>query len=176
VAGLWSKLFRQGLPNDFAGALDADEVVLAHAEVRGGGYLVATTLGLWLPTGDESGPRRVGWHLISKATWGGGALSVIEAHESDTAGAAVVLTDQRPRRFGLDAPGKLPQVVHTKVTGSILSRHRYGDAWFLQRKVAGQDGVVLQVRPDEGADLELVRGIAADVAAKIEDLRGADKS
>jgi hypothetical protein len=30
---------------------------------------------------------------------------------------------------------------------------------------------VLQVRPDEGADLDLVRAIAADVAAKIEDLR-----
>lgn len=173
MAGLWSKLFRQGLPQDFAGKLDADEAVLAHAAVRGGGYLVATTLGLWLPQ-----PRRVGWHLVSKATWGGGALTVVEAEESGTAGAAVVLADQRPQKFGLDAPGKLPQVVHSKVTGAIKSRSRHelpgGGAWFLQRKVPGRDGVVLQVRPDEGADMDLVRGIAADVAAKIEGLRGAD--
>jgi hypothetical protein len=171
VAGLWSKLFRQGLPEDFTGKLDADEAVLAYAAVRGGGYLVATTLGLWLPE-----PRRVGWHLISKATWGGNALIVIEALESGLAGSAVVLADQRPQRFGLDAPGKVPQVVHAKVTGSIRSRHRHGDAWFLQRKVPGRDGVVLQVRPDEGADMNLVRAVAADVAAKIEELRGADNT
>jgi hypothetical protein len=175
VAGLWSKLFRQGLPADFTGKLDADEVVLAHAAVRGGGHLVVTTFGLWLPE-----PRRIGWHLISKATWGGDALTVIEAEESDTAGSAVVLTDLRPQRFPLAAPGKVPEVVHAKVTGSIRSRTRHdlpgGGAWFLQRKVPGRDGVVLQVRPDEGTDLDLVRGIAADVAAKIEGLRGADNS
>jgi hypothetical protein len=166
VAGLWQKLFKQGLPADFTGALDQDETVLAFTPVRGGGYVVATSLGLWLPT-----PRRVGWHLISKVTWGASALVVVEAAESEFVGAAVLLTDVPPQRFVLEEPGKVPEVVRTRVDASFKSKHRVGDAWYLQRKVPGRSGVVLQVRPDEGADLDLVRAIAADVAAKIEDLR-----
>jgi hypothetical protein len=163
---LWRKLFNQGLPADFAGALDNDEAVLAVADVRGGGHLVATSLGLWLP-----GPRRVGWHLISKATWAGSTLVVVEAAEEGRAGDAVLLSDLPPQRHVLEAPGKVPEVVHTRVTASFKSKHHIGDAWYLQRKVPGRGGVVLQVRPDEGADLAAVRDIAADVAAKIKDLK-----
>jgi hypothetical protein len=166
VGGLWRRLTGRGLPDGFTGELAADEHVIAHGGVRGGGHLVATSLGLWLPEG-----RRVGWHLISKATWGGNALVVVEAEESGTAGAAVLLTDLPPKRFVLDIPMRLPETVHARVTGSIRTRHRHelpgGGVWFLQRKVPGQDGVVLQVRPDEGVDADLIQGIAADVAAKL---------
>lgn len=167
--GLFRRVFGSGAPEGFTGALEADEHVLASAAV-GSSWLVATTYGLWLP---DLEPRRVGWHLISKATWSGNALAVIEAVEDGTAGEAVVLRDLPPRRFPLESPGKVPEVVHERVTGSIKSREHNATvgAWFVQRKVAGRDGVVLQVRPDPGADVERVREVAASVAAKIAGLR-----
>jgi hypothetical protein len=157
-------LLGRDVPAGFTGTLADDENVLAVA-----GELVATSLGLWLPSDD--GVRRVGWHLISKATWGGGALSVIEATESDTTGGAVLLTDLPARRFVLEEPGTLPRVVQARVTGSIRSRHHQklpsGGAWFVQRKVPGVDGIVLQVRPDPGTDPAQALAFAVDVADRI---------
>ncbi|NUT49217.1 MAG: hypothetical protein HOV94_18210 [Saccharothrix sp.] len=165
--GLFGRIFGSGAPEGFTGALEADERVLASAAI-GSEWLVATSHGLWLP-----GPRRVGWHLVSKATWSGNALAVVEAVEDGTAGDAVLLRDLPPRRFPLESPGKVPEVVHERVTGSIKSTEHNATvgAWFVQRKVAGRDGVVLQVRPDPGADVERVREVAASVAAKITKLR-----
>ncbi|WP_367131181.1 hypothetical protein [Saccharothrix sp. HUAS TT1] len=171
--GLFRRVFGSGAPEGFTGSLEADENVLASAAV-GSEWLVATSHGLWLPDPGQPGPRRVGWHLISKAAWSGNALTVIEAVEDGAAGAAVVLRDLAPQRFALTSEGNLPKVVHERVTGSIKSREHNTavGAWFVQRKVAGRDGVVLQVRPDPGADVERVREVAAAVAAKIAKLRG----
>jgi hypothetical protein len=169
VTGLWRRLFGGGVPDEFAGVLEPDEHVVAMAQLRGSGFLFASSLGLWVP--GEDGPRRVGWHLISKVNWGNGVLELVEARESGTAGDAVLLTDLRPARYVLERPNKLPDVVHVRVNGSIRSRHRRelpgGGAWFVQRKVPGRDGIVLQVRPDPGADEETVRRVASEVAAKI---------
>ncbi|GLZ33944.1 hypothetical protein Lesp02_61320 [Lentzea sp. NBRC 105346] len=152
------------LPPDFAGTLEADEHVLAFS-----GLVVATPLGLWLPDS-----RRVGWHLISKATWSGGALTVVEATVVSTVSGVDLLEDQPPQRFVLPDPGRIPQVVHERVTGSIRSRHRQdlpgGGVWFLQRKVPGR-GIVLQARPDPGTSMDLVSSIAASVAAKLSSSR-----
>jgi len=168
VIGFLQRLL-SGVPKGFTGELERDETVGAAATVRGGGHLLATSLGLWVP--EPEGPRRIGWHLVSKATWGGGALEIVEAEEVGEAGTAVLLADLRPRRYVVEAPGKLPQAVHRRVTGSIRSRHHRelpgGGAWFVQRKLPGRDGTVLQVRPDPGTDVELVREIAAEVAAKM---------
>ncbi len=165
---------RRALPKDFAGELAAEESVLAVASVRDGGHLVVSTLGLWLPEG-----RRLGWHLLSKATWSGGVLSVVEAKETGTVGPAdaegpgraVLLADLPPVRFRLPDPGKVPEAVHARVTGSIRSRHHRelpgGGAWFVQRKVPGVDGIVLQVRPDPGTDPDLVAALAAQVARRV---------
>lgn len=162
----FARLTGRDVPSGFEGTLAADEHVLATSEVKSGGHLVATSHGLWLP-----GPRRVGWHMISKATWGGGALVLIEASEVAKAGDAVVLADLQPVRYVLTGTGKLPDVVHARVTRSITSRHRQelpgGGAWFVQRKVPGQDGVVLQVRPDPGTDPDAVAAVAAEVAEKM---------
>jgi hypothetical protein len=159
------------VPEGFDGKLEPEEHVLAFAEVKSGGHLVATSLGLWLP-----GARRVGWHLISKATWGGGALVLIEATEASKAGDAIVLSDLPPVRFVVVGNGKLPDVVHARVTKSITSRHRQelpgGGAWFVQRKVPGQDGIVLQVRPDPGTSEEAVERVAKEVAAKLRLMSG----
>ncbi|AHH95101.1 hypothetical protein GCM10010174_56350 [Kutzneria viridogrisea] len=162
MRGLWRRLTGAAeLPEGFTGELDAEEHVLAV-----GGELVATTAGLWLP-----GLGRVGWHLISKATWGNGVLTVVVAEQTGQAGQAVLLTDQSPRRYPLERPGRLPEAVHRKVTGSITARHRHelpgGAAWFVQRRVPGRDGVVLQVRADPGTDAQAVAELAARVSAKL---------
>ncbi len=158
---------RDGLPDGFAGPLDPDERVLAVASVVGGDrHLVATSVGLWLPTGD--GVRRVGWHLVSRASWKAGTLVLVEADETEQVDGAVVLADRGPTRWRIGDAGRLPEVVHARVEGSIRSRHHRelpgGGAWFVQRKVAGRDGIVLQVRPDPGTDADAVRSVTAQVA------------
>lgn len=169
---LFKKLLgRDELPPDFAARLDPDEHVLASAAMTGGGHVVATSMGLWL-----DGPRRVGWHLISKATWGNGAIALVEAREVDTGdtgdgGGAVLIEDLPVVRLRLAGPGRVPQVVQERVMASIKSRHHRdlpgGGAWFVQRKVAGRDGVVLQVRPDPGTDEAAARQVAADAAGRL---------
>jgi hypothetical protein len=157
------------LPEGFPGQLDADERVLAMARTPDGAVLVVTSRGLWLPEGD-GGPavRRVGWHLVSRAVWKGGALSVVEAAEIEELDGAVLLADRPARRFRLAEPGRVPEVVHARVEGSILSRHHRdlpgGGAWFVQRRISGRDGAVLQVRPDPGTDPAVVATLALDVA------------
>jgi hypothetical protein len=166
---LLDKIVGDGTPADFTGTLDAEESVVGAARCTTGGYLVATSLGLWVPTDD--GPRRIGWDLLSKVTWTEGVLVVIEADVTGAAGGAVLLADRGPRRYPLTDPGRLPHAVHQRVTASIRSRHHRdlpgGGAWFVQRKVPGRDGIVLQVRPDPGTDPAAVRAVASEVAAKI---------
>lgn len=167
------RLVDPGLPGDFEGRLVGEERVLGVAALADGGHVVATSLGLWLPDGD--GARRVGWHLISKATWNNGSLVVIEADETGTVAGAVLLADRPARRLRLARPGRLPEVVHARVTGSIKSRHHRdlpgGGAWVVQRSVAGHDGIVLQVRPDPGTDPGAVRSLAAQVAERVREAR-----
>jgi hypothetical protein len=154
------------LPEGFAGRLDADEQVLASARLGGGGDLVVTSRGMWLPTPD--GARLLGWHLVSKASWKNGAIVLVEAEERDVVDRAVLITDLPPQRLRLAEPGRVPEVVHARVTGSIKSRHHRdlpgGGAWFVQRKVPGRDGIVLQVRADPGTDETALRQVAGDVA------------
>lgn len=173
---LFGRIAEPGLPADFPGRLVEQEHVLGVAELGGGGQLVATSLGLWLPDGD--GVRRIGWHLVSKATWEQGWLTVTEAEETGTVEGAVLLTDRPVRRLRLARPGKVPEVVHVRVTGSIRSSHHRdlpgGGAWVVQRSVAGRDGFVLQVRPDPGTDLDAVRTLAAGVAARVREVRKSD--
>jgi hypothetical protein len=161
-------LGRAELPSGFSGRLDADENVLASAPMAGGGHLVATSVGLWLA---QDTSRRIGWHLVSKASWQNGAIVLIEATELDTVGGAVLIADLPPSRLRLSEPGRVPEVVHARVTASIRSRHYRelpgGGAWFVQRKVPGRDGVMLQVRPDPGTDDAAVRQVAGTVATTL---------
>lgn len=166
---------RDLVPEGFAGRLVKDEHLLGAAELADGSFLVATSLGLWLP--EEDGPRRVPWHLISKAVWAqkpGRQLIVTEAEETGTISGAVLLTDRPPRRFTLATRGALPEVVNARVTASVKSAHHRdlpgGGAWFVQRKVSGADGIVLQVRPDPGTDPDVVASVAAQVADKLREL------
>ena len=163
-----------GLPDGFPGRLEPEERVLAMTSTADGGHLVVTSWGLWIPDGD--GVRRVGWHLVSRASWRNGALAVVEADEVEEIASgdgprAVLLADRPARRFRLTEPDRVPEVVHARVEGSFRSRHHRdlpgGGAWFVQRKIAGRDGTVLQVRPDPGTDKALVAALAADVARSL---------
>lgn len=160
------RFFGDQLPDGFPGTLAPAEHALSVAEVAYGGHLVLTELGLWLPDG-----RRVGWHLITKAVWGEGILTIIEAEETGAAGAAVVLADREPVRFALPQPGKLPSMLRSRVDSSIRGRHRQelagGGVWFVRRKIPGRDGTVLQARPDPGVDPDAVAAAAAEAAARL---------
>ena len=154
---VWGRLLRglstaPELPEGFAGRLDSAERIITTGELADSGHLVLTQLGLWVPEGAEA--RRIGWHLVSKAVWDQGVLVVTEAVSVGQVGEAVLLSDLPARHFALAAPGKVPEVVRQRVTGSIRSSQRCellgGGAWFVQRRVPGQDGVVLQVRADPG--------------------------
>jgi len=162
---LFDRLLRRPpLPADVT--LDAEEHVVARATTVDGAEVVATSYGLWLP-----GSPRLGWHLVSKATWEGTALAVVAASVSETVDGVEILADEPVRRVRLVEPGKVPEAVHRRVTGSIRSRHHRdlpgGGAWFVQRAVPGRDGVVLQVRPDPGTDAEAVRRVTAQVAQRV---------
>ena len=111
-------LGREELPEGFAGTLAGEERVLALAPLVGGGHVVVTSLGIWLPEG-----RRVSWHLVSKATWANGVIGLVEADEVETLDGVVLLTDRAPRQLRLAEPGRVPQAVHERVTGSVRSRH-----------------------------------------------------
>lgn len=161
-------LGRDPVPAAVAEHLAAEEAVVATATVTGGGTLVVTSWGIW-PPGET--PERIGWHEIGKATWDRTALVVIPTVAEQIAPGTELLTDARPRRFRMAEPGKVPQAVQERVTGSIRSRnHRElpgGGAWVLQRKVPGRDGLVLQVRPDAGTDPVAARRLAEGIAARL---------
>jgi len=161
-------LRRVPVPAGAVGLLEAQEDVLAVTRLREG-HLVATRLGVWAPGAD--GPTRLPWHLISKASWSGTALTLVVAEETGTAGTAVLLADVQRRQYSLERPGRLPQIVQQRVTASIRSAHHRGlpggGAWFVQRRVSGVDGVVLQVRVDPGTDAEVVAEVVAEVAAAV---------
>lgn len=165
---IWRRIFRE-LPAGFTGTLEPDERVVAVATLADGGHLVLTQLGVWVPEGALA--RRVSWHLISKAVWDQAALHLTEAVSTGTAGPAVLLSDLPPQRFTLTEPGRVPQVVRERVTRSIrTSRHVElpgGGAWFVQRRVPGHDGVVLQVRADPGTAPEAVYRVAGEVAERL---------
>lgn len=160
---------REELPAGFSGVLAAGERVLAVAALDPRGHVVVTTLGVWVPEVDSY--RRIGWQWVSKATWDPGTLVLTEAVPEGTAGEAVLLADCSPRRYALPEPGRVPEVVQARVTGSIrTSQHRAlagGGAWFVQRKLPGEDGIVLQVRPDRDADPDAVRRVAAEVSERL---------
>jgi hypothetical protein len=83
----------------------------------------------------------------------------------------LLLSDLPPRRFVLAQPGKVPEVVRERVTGSIPSSPHCelpgGGAWFVQRRIPGRDGVVLQVRADPGTAPGALEMMASEVASRL---------
>jgi hypothetical protein len=158
---------REAVPEGFTGRLQPGERVIADAETRGG-VVLATDGGLWV---DDDFTF---WHQISKATWAGGSLELVVADDVERwAGDVVLLADRPVRRVRLTEPGKVPEIVHRRVTGSIRSREHHdlpgGGAWFVQRRVGG--AIELQVRPDPGTDPDAVRILAEGLSEKLRTVR-----
>jgi hypothetical protein len=62
-----------------------------------------------------------------------------------------VIVDLPPRRFVLPQPGAVPELVHARVTRSVLHSERTaGGDLVVRRRVPGLDGVWTQVRRDSG--------------------------
>ncbi|MGH3974077.1 MAG: hypothetical protein ACRDS9_12260 [Pseudonocardiaceae bacterium] len=171
---VWGWLLRRiaavpELPAGFTGILEPTERIVTTGALASGGHLVLTQLGLWVPEGAEF--RRIGWHLVSKAVWDRTALVITEAVHTGSVGEAVLLYDLPPRSFALVAPGKVPEVVRQRVTSSIRSSEHCelpgGGAWFVQRRIPGRDGVVLQVRADPGTGLGALEMMASEVASRL---------
>jgi hypothetical protein len=152
-------------PPEAVARLDPDERVVSWAPVSGGA-VVATPLGLWLP----GHPDRLPWHLIDKATWQGGILTLIPAVDAGDG----VLVEQPPRAVRLDHPRDIPQTVRVRVQKAIaFTRHhplpgpegrgvRRG-VRVVGRRVPGRDGVTWQLVFDDGVDRDdpAVRAAAA---------------
>lgn len=156
------------VPSTFTGTLDRGERVLASAETVAGQAILASSRGLWVP--DSAAYRRIGWDLVAKARWHSPELAVIEASVVSTVDTAVVLGDLPEVTFSLATPGKVPEVVNRRVQASISAKHHRrlpsGGAWFVQRRVPGRDGLLLQVRPDPGTDLAEVRTLTSRILAR----------
>lgn len=158
------KLFhrRERPPAEALAPLDRDERVVSWASTADGAAVLATPLGLWLPTPD--GPERLPWHLVDKATWRDGRLTVVAA--VDTGGG--VLDEQPPRSVRLATPHDLPQTVRVRVERAIAYT-RYarlpggGGVRVVGRRVPGRDGVSWQLVFDPGVDRDdpVVRAAAA---------------
>jgi hypothetical protein len=151
MSGFWDLVKRRPkLPADAGIALEPDERVIAWAAVSGGGYVVATNRGLWLP----ARPERLGWHQIHKAVWSGRELTVTPAQVVAERDRFTEVADLPEETFLLLDPGDVPQQVRTRVTGSVTytSHHRLptGGVRVAARKVSGVDGLTWTARYDPG--------------------------
>jgi hypothetical protein len=162
---------REHPPAEVLARLDQDERVVAWATAADGGAVLATPLGLWLP----GAAGRIEWHLVDKATWRDGVLTVVSAR--DTGGG--VLDELPPRSVRLAVPRDLPRTVRARVEQTIASTRRYrlpsgGGVRVVGRRVPGQDGVTWQQVFDPGVDRDdpAVRAAAAEMVAQSRSLLG----
>jgi hypothetical protein len=161
-----SRLRDRRPPPEATRPLDRDERVVSWGRAAGGEPVVATQRGLWLPGPD--GPRRIGWHLVDKATWKAGTLTVTEAVDT----GAGVLAELPPRALRLDEPRDLPSVIRSRVERGISYTRHFplspaGGVRVVGRRVPGQDGLSWQLvfdpdtdRDDPGLRLQAERLIA----------------
>ena len=160
--GLFS---RGGLPDGHTAP--PGEKVLAWAQGRGG-IVIATDKALHLPeTATVSG--RIAWHLVDRAAWRDPNLE-LALHA--TVGAPL-----QSFRVELTEPGKLPQVVRERVTGSVVTSIDVdlpgGAARIAARRTETND-IRWSVTPLDGADLSdaASREAATAVIAQLRDSLG----
>jgi hypothetical protein len=153
---------RERPPAEALGRLDRDERVVSWATASDDGAVLATPLGLWLPGAAE----RIAWHLVDKATWRDGSLTIVAAADAGDG----VLDELPPRSVRIAVPRDLPQTVRVRVERTIASSRHYrlpdgGGVRVVGRRVPGRDGVSWQLVFDRGVDRDdpTVRGFAAEM-------------
>lgn len=162
---------RRRPPEEALTPLDRHERVVSWASTVDGGAVVATPLGLWLPGTGGDAAVRLPWHLIDKATWRDGTLSVTAAVDPGDG----VLTEQPPRVVRLAEPRDLPQTVRVRVQRAIaFTRHHRlpsgGGVRVVGRRVPGRDGISWQLVFDPGVDRDDPT-VRADAAVLVEQSR-----
>lgn len=172
--------------------LEPGERVLAWAGAYGdrSRFVAATNRGLWWP---DVPARRMPWHLINKAVWSDGVLTVTQASVTDDLllvdrpAVTVRLEQAEPpdpaggpeRRSGgkpapvEGEPAKLAKIVRQRVEASVAQTHLVrldgGTARVVARKVGGQDGWAWWARLEPGTpDCD---GVRTQLAMLIERLR-----
>ena len=161
---------RERPPAEALTRLDPDEQVVSWATAADGGAVLATRLGLWLPAAAE----RIPWHLVDKATWREGTLTVVAARDSGDG----VLAELPPRSVRIAVPRDLPPTVRARVERTIASTRHYrlpgGGVRVVGRRVPGQDGLSWQLVFDRGVDRDdpAVRGAAAELVRQSRSLFG----
>ena len=156
---------RKRPPVEVTQLLDGDERVVSFADTVDGAVVVATSRGLWWPV--PSGPRRLGWHLIDKAVWRDGVLSVTEAEVVDE----LLLVEREPLALALEVPRNLPPTVRKRVQNSVVRSEIAavpgGAARFVARRVPGINGISWWARLQAGTpDSPVVRAaVSARIAA-----------
>ena len=169
---------RQRPPLAVRSLLDSstDERLLAWAETDTGGFVAATSFGLWWP---EEPARLITWHLIDKVVWSEAGFTVIEADLVDD----LLLVDREPARVALERPNKLPEVVRRRVESSVVRTLEVelsdGVARIVGRKVRGQDGISYWARLESGTPdspltrlelTEIIEPLRAEAAARLANL------
>lgn len=138
-------------------SLDADEMVLAQAIAVDGTEVAATRKRL-IVVPQRAGADSLAWHQIAKARLDAGTLTVIPMQQvAELPTGAAVLRDAPPVSFTFAGKAALTDQVHSRVRRSVAgSRHLPwpgAGGWVTTRRVAGRDGLLLQLRLDPGAEL-----------------------
>lgn len=144
---MFGKLFARP-PAEARARIEPGERLTAWGLTPDGSAVLSTTRGLLLPDGS-----RYAWHLIHKAVWNEGTLTVVPAVEV----APGVVADGSPFTVELGEPRDLPAEVRTRVTRSVAYSALYpvpgGAVRVIARRIPGQDGLAWVVRYDSGADI-----------------------
>jgi hypothetical protein len=135
------KLFhrRDAPPAEVVATLPRDERILSWADVSGGGVVLASPAGLWWPEPDQQ--RLIPWHLVNRAVWQDGRLSVTEAEVVDD----LLLADRPDVSADLANPRDLPPTVRKRVETNVVRSQVHpvpgGSARFVARRIPGADGL-----------------------------------
>ncbi|SDG49613.1 hypothetical protein [Klenkia brasiliensis] len=130
-----------------------DEDVLAWGSRAGGGWLVASSVGLRAVPGGEVLP----WHLVGHARWtaadGGGSFAVTPLVEVEPG----VQARGPVTRYVLEDAGELPAVVRRRVDQTVVASRRHplpagGGVLLVARRVPGQAAREWSVVFDDDAD------------------------
>jgi len=160
------------VPEPLAAALERDEHLMGLTPTTDGRTLAASRFGLWVVDGDAA--ERWDWHLISKARLADRVLTLVVADPVGRwADGTVLLADRPEVQLRPERPTKLTDAVHQRVRHSVAaSRHLDwpgAGGWVVLRRVAGHDGLTVQLRMDLGTDAESP-GFAGAVAATVAEL------
>lgn len=143
------------MPAALRESLEPGERVVAAGRSADDVILAASRFGLWFVS--DGVARRVGWHLISRARLAEGVLYLVVADEvTRWPDGTVVLRDRDETSFPMTHPTTVTDAIHQRVRASVTaSRHLMwagAGGWVVLRRVAGRDGLAVQMRLDPGAD------------------------